>query len=163
MKHRSIIPDQPQPEPYKTAEVMLWTHVLMVAVLDSAGRGPAVMYADHEGAREDAWEWIEADGRHVGGFAWICRRLGLEPEAIRDSLEDLDAAQVYTSGSGYHYRASGPVPPVKRVREKRPKIDQIRPYRPRLKSTKSTTSDQDRPRKTGRIAPRQTAESDITS
>ena len=120
MKNRNSITDHPDPRPYQTAEKMLWRKVLWLAVLDAAGHAPAVPHGDRDGAREAAWEWIDAEGADPGGFAWVCRRLDLDLYRVRNRLEALDHEDLTRSQALYyfHRRRAKPSRPVRRRRTK---------------------------------------------
>ena len=98
-----------------------WAHTVWMAVLDdalwcAASSGSAKL-------RDEALAWIEADGRDVGGFRWVCDVLGHDPDvwgpairraAVRATIpEDAADWRVLPSVPDYEVHRDG-----KRVRNK---------------------------------------------
>ena len=59
----------------------LWLAVLEQAIKDA--RGTRIYYSVVEEARD----WFKSENEDPGSFLWICRLLGLDPEAVKNTVE----------------------------------------------------------------------------
>jgi hypothetical protein len=68
------------PAPRWSAEHELWAAVLADALALVSGEmsGTATQFEQRAARR-----WLSARGEQIGGFAWVCQMLGLEPQAVR--------------------------------------------------------------------------------
>src|SRR5690348_6738573 len=78
-------------------ERQLWAEVLRLAIFDLRGPRTERGSSSAEGATEkqEALDWILANGSDPGGFKWTCEVLGIDPDRARSNLmRRFGAAQV---------------------------------------------------------------------
>ena len=70
----------------ESAENVLWSRMLRLAIQDALGCAPLALRDSMEGLQDDALSWIQSDQDGPGSFKWVCGIFHLSHGAVREAI-----------------------------------------------------------------------------